>query len=125
MGLSSLSEASGSNTLFANCNRFTIGEAKVNHMQQGVPRQQRERTRTKLDPRALGLAGGISLASWVVVIGLLSRIGWGDRWRRLFADLYPGYGSSLRGLVIGVAWAFFDGATVGAAFAWLYNALAR
>ena len=94
-------------------------------MQQGVTSQQRERTRAKLDPKALGLAGGIILAGWVVIIGLLSRIGWGDRWRRLLADLYPGYGSSLTGLVIGATWAFIDGATVGAAFAWLYNALAQ
>lgn len=94
-------------------------------MSEGVTNQQHERKRAKLDPRALGLTGGISLAGWVVILGLLSRIGWGDRWRRLFTDLYPGYGSSLTGLVIGATWAFIDGATVGAAFAWLYNALTR
>lgn len=94
-------------------------------MQQEVTGHQREQNRAKLDPKALGLAGGISLAGWVVILGLLSRIGWGERWRWLFADLYPGYGSSLPGLVIGATWAFIDGATVGAAFAWLYNALAR
>ena len=94
-------------------------------MQQGVTGQQSDRNRATLDPWALGLAGGISLAGWVVILGLLSRIGWGDRWRLLFADLYPGYGSSLPGLVIGAMWAFLDGATVGAGFAWLYNALAR
>ena len=59
----------------------------------------------------------------MVVLGVLSQIGWGNRWRWLFADLYPGYGSSLPGLMIGAAWAFFDGATVGAAFARLNNAL--
>lgn len=94
-------------------------------MQQGATGQQSERKRAKLDPWALGLAGGVSLAGWVVIIGLLSRIGWGDRWRRLFVDLYPGYGSSLLGLVIGAVWAFLDGTTVGAAFAWLYNSLVR
>ena len=94
-------------------------------MQQEVAAQQIERKRAELDPWALGLTGGLSLAGWVVILGLLSRIEWGDRWRQLFADLYPGYGSSLPGLVIGAVWAFLDGATVGAAFAWLYNALAR
>ena len=66
-------------------------------MPKGVPSQQCERSRAKLDPKALGLTGGISLAGWVVILGFLSRVGWGDRWRRLFADLYPGYGSSLPG----------------------------
>lgn len=61
----------------------------------------------------------------MVGLGLLSRIGWGDRWRRLFADLYPGYGRSSAGLAVGAAWAFTDGVVAGFGFAWLYNALTR
>ena len=78
-----------------------------------------------LDPRALGLTGGLTLAGWVVIIGVLSRISWGDRWRRLFADLYPGYSTSPLGLLIGAVWAFVDGFTAGAVFALLYNRLVR
>ena len=48
-------------------------------MQQGVTGQQRERNQATLDPLALGLTGGLSLAGWIVVLGLLSRIGWGNR----------------------------------------------
>ena len=87
--------------------------------------EQHPSERAALDPLALGLTGGLTTAAWVVVLGLLSRIGWGDQWRRLFADLYPGYGSTPSGLVVGSVWAFLDGFTVGAAFAWLYNRLAR
>lgn len=94
-------------------------------MQRGGTGQQSKRTSVSLDPWALGLTGGLSMAVWVVFIGILSRIGWGDQWRHLFADLYPGYSSSALGLFIGAAWAFVDGFTVGTAFAWLYNALAR
>lgn len=78
-----------------------------------------------IDPWALGLTGGITTAVWVVSIGLLARIGWGERWASLFSDLYLGYDTSRRGLAIGAVWAFADGFTVGAAFAWLYNGIAR
>ena len=94
-------------------------------MQLESPTQQWEPNRATLDPVALGLTGGSTLAGWVVVLGLLARIGWGDRWRRLFGDLYPEYSSSTLGLVIGAGWAFVDGATVGAMFAWLYNRVVR
>lgn len=77
-----------------------------------------------LDPLALGVTGGLTTAVWVVSIGVLARFGWGDRWRDLFADLYLGYDSSATGLAVGAAWAFVDGFTVGAGFAWLYNAVA-
>lgn len=87
--------------------------------------EQPVRNRTRLDPVALGLSGGITLAAWVVFLGILSRIGWGKRWQQLFADLYLGYSNSSFGLVIGAAWGFFDGFTVGAAFALLYNKIAR
>jgi hypothetical protein len=38
--------------------------------------------------------------------------------------LYRGYTISPIGSVIGLVWAFFDGAIGGAIFAWLYNVLA-
>ena len=37
---------------------------------------------------------------------------------------YRGYNISHLGSVIGLAWAFFDGAIGGAIFAWLYNFIA-
>lgn len=103
---------------------FTSNDVHTGNMRRDNIVKQAERTPSPLDPWALGLTGGVTLAVWVVFIGVLARIGWGDRWRQLFADLYPGYGSSALGLAIGASWAFVDGFTVGAAFAWLYNTVA-
>jgi hypothetical protein len=38
--------------------------------------------------------------------------------------LYRGYNISFTGSIIGLVWAFFDGAIGGAIFAWLYNLIA-
>jgi len=38
--------------------------------------------------------------------------------------LYRGYNISFGGSIVGLVWAFFDGAIGGAIFAWLYNLLA-
>ena len=38
--------------------------------------------------------------------------------------LYRGYNISFGGSIIGLVWAFFDGAIGGAIFAWLYNLIA-
>ena len=35
--------------------------------------------------------------------------------------LYRGYNISFGGSIVGLVWAFFDGAIGGAIFAWLYN----
>lgn len=79
----------------------------------------------RLDERAIGLTGALTLSAWVVGLGLLSRFGWGRDVRDLIADLYLGYDESATGLAIGGAWALVDGFVAGYAFAWLYNRLAR
>lgn len=38
-------------------------------------------------------------------------------------QIYRGYNISFTGALIGLVWAFFDGAIGGAIFAWLYNLL--
>ncbi len=38
--------------------------------------------------------------------------------------MYRGYNISFTGSIIGLVWAFFDGAIGGAIFAWLYNLIA-
>ena len=38
--------------------------------------------------------------------------------------MYRGYNISFTGSIIGLVWAFFDGAIGGAIFAWLYNFIA-
>ncbi|MFB6141802.1 MAG: bacteriophage holin [Halorientalis sp.] len=80
------------------------------------------RTAPDLDARALGRAAGLLWAAAVVALGLLARSGWGDQWRDLLADSYPGYDSSPRGLAIGAVWAFVDGFVGGSLLGLLYNA---
>jgi hypothetical protein len=83
-------------------------------------------TRTeKLDSEAFALACGLLWACGVVGLGLMARFGWGERWERLLADVYKGYGETPEGLLLGGLWAFLDGFAGGYAFAWLYNLLRR
>lgn len=79
----------------------------------------------RLDSRALGLACGLLWSGGVVVLGITARVGWGDRWQRLLADVYRGYDESASGLVVGGLWAFLDGFTGGVLLGWLYNRLRR
>lgn len=71
--------------------------------------------------RALALAGGIVWGAYVFLATL-----W-VMWFRdgaiipMFMILYPGYGATLLGAIIGLAWGLFDGAFCGALLAWLYN----
>ncbi|MFB6178528.1 MAG: bacteriophage holin [Halorientalis sp.] len=74
-----------------------------------------------VNARALALAVGVLWAGAVTVLGITSRIGWGDRWRSLLADVYVGYDETITGTLIGAVWAFVDGFTGGYLLAWLYN----
>lgn len=78
-----------------------------------------------LDARAFALACGLLWSVGVATIGFVARYGWAERWEKLLEDAYLGYGESASGIAVGAVWAFFDGATGGYAFAWLYNRLAR
>jgi len=78
-----------------------------------------------LDARAFGLACGLLWSGGVVALGIAARFGWGERWERLLADVYRGYGESASGLAVGAVWAFVDGLAGGYTFAWLYNRLQR
>ncbi len=77
--------------------------------------------RPRVDTTALGKAMGLLWAGAVVVLGVTARRGWGTDWRDLLADVYLGYDSSRKGLLIGAVWAFAD-AFVGAyLLGWFYN----
>ena len=43
----------------------------------------------------------------------------------LIGRVYRGYNISAAGSLLGLAWGFLDGLLGGAAFAWLYNCIAR
>jgi hypothetical protein len=75
----------------------------------------------QVDGQALGVAMGVLWSGAVVVLGITARLGWGDEWRELLADVYLGYDTTSKGLIVGSLWAFAD-AFVGAyTLAWLYN----
>lgn len=80
----------------------------------------------RLDLKALALAGGVLWSAGILLLGLAAWLfDWGTALVTLFASLYVGYAPTLAGSFIGAAWGFIDGLVCGAAFAWLYNALAK
>lgn len=78
-----------------------------------------------LDPIALGFALGTTMAASVGLIGVLSRFGMAERWRTLYADLYPGFDEDRGGALAGVAWGGADGFVFGVTVGRLYNAFRR
>jgi len=78
----------------------------------------------KLNVKAFGLACGLFwgfglflLTWWVIAFdGATGEI-------TMIGRLYRGYSISPMGSLIGLVWAFFDGAIGGLIFAWLYNLL--
>lgn len=79
----------------------------------------------RVDGKALGKAMGLLWAGAVVVLGVTARRGWGQEWRDLLSDVYPGYDSTNRGLVLGAVWAFADGFVGAYLLAWLYDLFER
>jgi len=62
---------------------------------------------------------GLCLLTWWIIAfdGVTDKI-------TFIGRIYRGYSISPLGSVIGLVWAFFDGAIGGAIFAWLYNFIA-
>lgn len=77
-----------------------------------------------IDTRALGLTSGIFWALAVAILEITAYTDYGERWRLLLEDLYPGYDRTPGDLVWGTLLAFVDGYTAGITFGWLYNRLA-
>jgi len=78
-----------------------------------------------VDGSALARAVGVLWAGAVLGLGLTARRGWGDEWRDLLADVYVGYDSTDRGLLVGALWAFADGFVGAYLLAGLYNRFRR
>jgi hypothetical protein len=79
----------------------------------------------KLNVKAFALTCGLvwglglfALTWWIIALDGAT----GER--TLIGQLYRGYTISPAGSLIGLLWAFFDGALGGLIFAWLYNFLA-
>jgi hypothetical protein len=85
-----------------------------------------EKHRTEpLSLKGFALAFGITWASGVLGLGLLSMVGWGMKFVDVVGSVYLGYSSTALGVLIGTLWALIDGAIAGAIFACLYNLLTK
>jgi len=79
-----------------------------------------------LDPKRVGLAGGILGSLWVFLLTLLSfSTGYAAMYLTMVSDLYPGYSISLNGAFIGLIYGFLEGYIFLYLFAWLYNHLKK
>lgn len=79
----------------------------------------------KVDARALGLTAGLIWGTAVAFLELAAGTEYGERWRLLLADLYPGDSPEPGDLVWGTVLGFIDAFILGYLFGWLYNRLAE
>ena len=79
----------------------------------------------KVDARALGLTAGIIWGTMIAFLEFMAGTEYGERWRRLLADLYPGYSPEPGDLVWGTVLGFIDAYFLGYLFGRLYNRLAE
>ena len=79
-----------------------------------------------LSVKAFALAAGILWGATVFLTTLwLLAFGYQGELVRLLDHFYFGYTFSVVGAFVGLVWGFVDGLVCGAAFAWVYNRLAR
>lgn len=77
----------------------------------------------KLSVKGLALAFGIIWGVGCLIMGIGAMYGWAGPLVELMGSAYIGYGATVPGAFIGLAWGFADGFIGGAVFAWLYNKL--
>jgi hypothetical protein len=79
-----------------------------------------------LSVKGFALAAGILWGAAVFLTTLwLLAFGYQGELVRLLDHFYFGYTFSVVGAFVGLVWGFVDGLVCGAAFAWVYNRLAR
>jgi len=80
-----------------------------------------------LNPKNLGLTGGILWGLTIFVLTLMSVNGGGyaGAFLAAVASIYPGYTITTLGSVIGLVWGFVDAFIALFIFAWLYNWLGK
>lgn len=87
-----------------------------------------ERNCNRLCIMAFGLAVGIIWMAGIVIMGIAADFstssGYGMLFVNLIKNIYPGYGVSLQGIIIGGVWALIDGFFAGVFIAWFYNMFA-
>ena len=79
-----------------------------------------------MNPKNLGLAGGIIWGLGLLVLTLISvGTGYGVVFLNLIVSIYPGYTISLVGSIVGLVYGFLDAFIGLFIFAWLYNWLEK
>lgn len=80
----------------------------------------------KLHPVNLGLALGISLAIFILFLGVTANaFDWGSEIVEVIGTFYLGYSTSIGGSILGAIWGFIDGFIGGFAIAYIYNTLQK
>lgn len=75
-----------------------------------------------VNPKALGLAGGVFFGAFVFIFTFLSMyFGYASMWAALLVDMYPGYSITVPGAFIGLIYGFFDAFIGLFLIGWLYN----
>ena len=76
----------------------------------------------RLNLKALALSCGILWALCLFLVTLISLgTGYADAFLKVVASVYPGYSVSALGLILGLIYAFVDGAIAALIFGWVYN----
>ena len=76
----------------------------------------------RLNLKALALSCGILWALCLFLVTLISLgTGYADAFLGVVASVYPGYSVSALGLILGLIYAFVDGAIAALIFGWVYN----
>lgn len=76
----------------------------------------------RLNLKALALSCGILWALCLFLVTLVSlATGYADALLEVVASIYPGYSVSALGLILGLIYAFVDGAIAALIFGWVYN----
>ncbi|TET68278.1 MAG: hypothetical protein E3J45_03545 [Candidatus Zixiibacteriota bacterium] len=76
----------------------------------------------RLNLKALALSCGILWALCLFLVTLISlATGYADALLEVVASIYPGYSVSALGLILGLIYAFVDGAIAALIFGWVYN----
>ncbi len=80
----------------------------------------------KLNPKSLGLAGGIL---WGIVLFATTLVstgsGYGSQFLAAYGSIHPGYSISLAGSIVGLVYGFICGFVGLYVLAWLYNWLEK
>jgi hypothetical protein len=75
----------------------------------------------RLNPWAFGGAAMITWAVYIILLGIIGAYGWATPLVTGLSTMYIGFDITPTGIIIGGAWAVFDGFFAGLIFALLYN----